>query len=141
MVSKIKKLKDNDSLNKGLIIQFKEEALLDVETKFNNVKVDFQKRQIINGVAEIISKYVSVKELVLRGVVLLSAKATQQELQLELKNMDSMAPLDKKIFIQTVFKKIEQKLEKMMVSSKDADKTKLHAALEEAYKFRMSQNI
>ena len=141
MVSKIKKLKDNDSLNKGLIIQFKEEALLDVETKFNNVKVDFQKRQIINGVAEIISKYVSVKELVLRGVVLLSAKATQQELRLELKNMDSMAPLDKKRFIQTVFKKIEQKLEKMMVSSKVADKTKLHTALEEAYKFRMSQNI
>ena len=124
-----------------MTFQFQEKALQDAEKKYKKVELDAQKRQTINGVAEIISKYVNIKELALRGFVLFSVKDTQQELQLELKNMANMAPQDKKRFIQTVFKKIEQKLEKIMISSKDADKAKLHKALAEALKFRMSQDV
>ena len=124
-----------------MTFQFQEKALQDAEKNYKKVELDAQKRQIVNNVAKIISKYLDINELALRGFVLFSVKETQQDFHLELKNMASMTPIERKRFIQTVFKKIGQKLEKIFLPSSDADYTKLHEALEKALEYRMSQNV
>ena len=124
-----------------MTFQFQEKALQDAETNYKKVELDDQKRQVVNNVAKIISKYLNINELALRGFVLFSVKETQQEFHLELKNMANMTPIERKRFIQTVFKKIGQKLEKIFLPSSDADYAKLHEALEKALKYRMSLDI
>ena len=121
--------------------QFQIKPLQNAEENFKQVKLDPQKRQIIGGVAKIISKYININELALRGFVLLSVKDTQQELKLELKNLDLMAPMEKKQFIGTVFRIIGQKLASILRNPTQEDLDRLTKALAEALEFRMSQNI
>ena len=120
---------------------FSQNALQKAEADYKAVTLQPEQRNILNGVAAIISKYVSFSELAARGFVLFAIRDAQQELKIEIKNMATMDPTTKMNFIKTVFKKIGTKLVSILHQPSEKDIENLRNAINEALKFRLSQNV
>ena len=89
---------------------FSQTGLQQAELDYKSVNYKMEQRQVLNGVATILSKFIDVNEFAARGFVFMAIRDTQQELKLELKNMATMDPSTKLTFIKTVFNNTGKKM-------------------------------
>ena len=120
---------------------FSKSALQEAEEDYKAVSLQPEQREMLNSVAATISKYVSLSELAARGFVLFAIRDTQQDLELEIKNISKMSPTSKMKFIKTVFRNVSKRLISILHNPTPTEIENLNKAISKAIKYQLRQQV
>jgi DNA primase large subunit len=113
--------------------QFNQSAIKDAEKIFNEVKYEGKQRDEVKGVAKLLSQYIAVSELALRGFITMAIRDYQEVNKTKIGSIDTMPKSERTVVVKDLFGRVKLKLEKLL--NKPEEKSKVDSAIDTAYKF------